>query len=90
MKETKNCYNCGYRGEVAGSAHSRCKFDWSKSDKNTPEAHNQGIKNGWYNFPLNYDPVWQIGKCEAHSGKANEKMIIEKYDPLLELFAILK
>ena len=90
METKKSCYDCAYRGEVAGSAHTRCKFNWGKSDKSPPIASKQGIINGWYNFPLNYDPVWQEEECKAFSTKIDTKMIKEKYDPMVELLSILK
>jgi len=90
MEKKKNCYNCTYRGEIPGDAHSRCKFNWSLSEIKPPKADEQGIRKGWYLFPLNFDPVWQKEECKAFSDKADPKMIIEKYDPLLELFALLR
>jgi hypothetical protein len=31
-----------------------------------PQGEYHGIKNGWYNFPVNYDPVWMISKCKFY------------------------
>lgn len=90
MSKKKTCYECAYRGECPGSAHIRCKFDWSKSKLNQPEGNPHGIRNGWWKFPLNYDPVWMQGQCKAYSKKANPKMVKEKYDPLIELFSMLR
>jgi len=90
MEKKKNCYNCAYKGEIPGDAHIRCKFNWAKSKIIPPKAHEQGIRKGWYNFPLNYDPAWQIGECEAFSDKVDPDMIKEEYDPLTELLALLR
>ena len=84
-----NCYNCGYRGELPSNAHSRCKFDWAKSDLSEPQGKAWGIQHGWWHFPVNFDPVWMLGECEAHSENVEPDMVIEKQDPLLELIGIL-
>ena len=31
-----------------------------KSDKCVVEGHPQGIKNGWFNHPYNFDPTWLV------------------------------
>lgn len=28
-----------------------------------------GIRNGWFNWPLNFDPVW-LDSCDSHEAKA--------------------
>jgi len=59
------CYGCVFRKELSWSAHSECVFNWDESNKKPPQHNEHGLKNGWYNFPYNYDPVWQESKCEA-------------------------
>lgn len=52
------CYDCIHRREVAGNAHIRC----AKTDlEMTGDPH--GIKNGWFFYPLLFDPVWKTKKC---------------------------
>ena len=48
------CYNCEFRREVPGSAHSACGAPLDKV-KVVADAH--GIRNGWFIFPYNFDPV---------------------------------
>ena len=84
-----NCYNCGYRGKLPGSAHSSCKFDWAKSEVPEPQGKAWGIQNGWWYFPVNFDPVRMLDECEAHSENVELDMVIEKHDLLLELIGIL-
>lgn len=80
------CYNCKFRGNLPGSAHSRCNVISSSGDdksdtlemlivsglysitnKNTGEPivklNNYGVKNGWADWPINFDPVW-VESCE--------------------------
>ena len=54
-----NCYNCKYRGEVPGSAHSSC----SKANLKI-KGNEHGIKSGWFNHPFNFDPVW-LQECNG-------------------------
>ena len=63
------CYNCTFIGTVSGSVHSSCRRFIQKSDFNPPKADIHGIKSGWYNFPYNYDPVWQNELCEGFENK---------------------
>ena len=85
-----NCYECEYKGEVAGSAHSSCNHPSFKKTNNNPilgimatfasvgrvppiQVENEetkvvgsehGIKNGWFNHPFNFDPVW-LEECNG-------------------------
>ena len=84
------CYECKYKGSVAGSCHSSCQhpsFDKVRNDPmlsilamvgNLPgklpillenpdckvvgDPH--GIKNGWFNHPFDFDPVW-LKECSG-------------------------
>lgn len=59
MKLETNCYKCKYRTEVVGSVHTYCL----KPDPNmTGDPH--GIKNGWFIYPVNFDPVWRTKECD--------------------------
>ena len=58
-----NCYECKYRGEVAGSAHSQCK-NLNAKVKGSPH----GIKSGWFLWPFNFDPVW-LENCDGFKKK---------------------
>jgi len=59
MKKKTSCYKCINRGSVPGSAHISCL----KPNPNM-EGDNHGIKEGWFNYPYDFDPVWRIGECE--------------------------
>ena len=69
MNEKKNCWSCKFRGTVPCSAHISCNFKWRDSELDPPKADLHGIRNGWYFFPLNFDPVWQNEKCTAYQKK---------------------
>lgn len=61
MKKKKfDCYSCRYQGDVANSAHICCEHLFPKNIKG--DSH--GIKNGWFCFPFNFDPVW-LENCDS-------------------------
>ena len=69
-----NCYECQYRGSVPGDAHSCCHYpgtdtelfamfdsgnrELAKELHITANAH--GVRNGWFMWPVNFDPVWLL------------------------------
>lgn len=66
-----NCYNCKYRGEVPGSAHSSCnvfedkycgdifRFMFERNwQTDNLKMNPHGVKNGWAIWPIDFDPVW--------------------------------
>lgn len=53
-----NCYQCKHRRELTFSCHSKCL----NPDPNmTGDEH--GKKNGWFFYPVNFDPVWRTKEC---------------------------
>lgn len=92
-----NCYECKYRGDIPGSAHSCCKHPANAELLNNPLAqmlgifasvgrvapvraktklnikgHSTGIRRGWFNWPMNFDPVW-LEECDGFSKKDIKK-----------------
>lgn len=73
-----NCYDCDYRGKVAGSTHSSCSYGGNQikaldlfSSKNCEnaqildiQAKQYGVQNGWFMWPIDFDPVW-LTNCEG-------------------------
>lgn len=66
MEKFKGCYECKYRDELPGSAHSKCtKQDPVRSEtiRNKPvELEKYGVMMGWCDWPYNFDPVW-VNSC---------------------------
>ena len=59
-RDMKNeCHLCKYKRELPGESHILCSNpDWSM------RGHPHGIKNGWFIYPLVFDPVWKMKDCE--------------------------
>jgi len=55
------CYHCKHKREVPGNAHIRCV----KPD-NKMEGDMHGIKNGWFFYPLLFDPTWKEKECSNY------------------------
>lgn len=54
----KQCWYCQHRRDVPGNAHIRCV----KPDPDmTGDEH--GIRNGWFMYPLLFDPTWKTKTC---------------------------
>jgi hypothetical protein len=78
-----DCYKCVHRMVVPGDCHSRCNNTTAKVKGN---AH--GIKNGWFHWPYNFDPVW-LQYCDGSSDKQEDKKE-QKGISLAELMSMLR
>ena len=56
---SNECYYCKHKEEVPGDAHIKCGKPDSKMSGNP-----HGIKNGWFFYPMVFDPVWKEKKCD--------------------------
>jgi hypothetical protein len=52
-KKAPNCYDCKHRRNIHWDCHSMCA-----NQKATVRGHEHGIANGWFNWPVNFDPTW--------------------------------
>lgn len=82
------CYNCAYKQVIPGNTHVQCMFDFQKAKMPMPKGDETGIKNGWFVFPINYDPNWMLEECRAHSTTKDPEMIRED-NLMIALIAIL-
>lgn len=77
-----NCYECKWRGMVAGSAHSCCNYPGTDTGilsffakvnleigmKLHIKGNPHGIKNGWFMWPVNFDSTW-LENCDGFEQK---------------------
>jgi hypothetical protein len=52
------CHQCKNARSIPGDCHIACA-----NPPKVIEANEHGMKNGWFAFPLNFDPVWRTGEC---------------------------
>ena len=55
------CNNCTHIRSIPGSCHVLC----SKVDLSI-EGSRHGIKNGWFMYPFNFDPIWRTNECKNY------------------------
>lgn len=76
-----NCYSCKHRREVPGICHSSCAaipvsvqpsvfmvvqvMGQLKTNDVDVQFIAHGIKNGWCDWPLNFDPTW-VESCNLY------------------------
>ncbi len=58
------CYSCVFQGDCEGSAHISCK-----NPDPYMKGSEYGIKNGWFFYPLCFDPVWKEIFCSNYKLK---------------------
>lgn len=79
-----NCSKCVHRRTIPGDCHLRC---------NAVAAHvtgnEHGIRNGWFRWPLNFDPTWLL-TCDGFSDNPKDNLPDAKTNPLLEILAMLR
>lgn len=54
-----NCYKCKHRKDLVFDAHSKCV-----NTKANVRGDRHGRKNGWFMWPMNFDPVW-LEECDG-------------------------
>lgn len=77
------CQTCAYRGSIPGNAHIKCTFAFSKSEHEFPSGNPHGVRNGWYEFPICFDPVWMIEECQAYSEELDKSMVGDPFGEVI-------
>lgn len=62
-----DCYSCIYQKELSYSCHSECANHEAKVSANP-----HGIKNGWFMWPINFDPCW-LESCDGFSQRPDKE-----------------
>jgi hypothetical protein len=62
-----DCYKCEHRCNVPGDCHSACK-NWKVNVRGA--IH--GVRNGWFCWPFDFDPVW-LESCDGFEAKVQQQ-----------------
>lgn len=57
----RKCFDCAHVREVPGSCHIAC----AKPDP-LVTGNPHGIKEGWFMYPINFDPIWMARECKNY------------------------
>lgn len=87
-KNTMNCHECKHCRNLPFDAHNSCGhpvlsngLEWlaALSVHTTAEfkpfglsVSEHGLRNGWANWPINFDPVW-VNSCNQFQAKGGEE-----------------
>jgi len=63
-EEKKSCYSCKHSRSIPGDAHIACA---NPDFEMTGAEH--GVKNGWFFYPFNFDPIWMTKECSNYEHK---------------------
>jgi hypothetical protein len=63
-----NCYSCKNKRDVPGNCHIQC----ANPDPEM-KGNEHGIKNGWFFYPMLFDPTWMAKQCSNYEVKEDKK-----------------
>lgn len=66
-KAKEECRMCAHRRAVPGNAHIQCA-----NPDPAMTGHEHGIYNGWFAYPLLFDPVWKTKLCANFTNKVKK------------------
>lgn len=68
-----SCHDCPHSSSniLLNSAHIKCALFWANKSARSeaPAFSEHGKANGWYDFPYDYDPIWQTEDCKYFKNK---------------------
>ena len=58
------CYTCQHKRSVPGNCHIKC----AEPDPDMT-GNDHGIANGWFIYPMLFDPTWKTKLCANFNAK---------------------
>lgn len=73
------CYRCKHRRCIPGDAHSACghpeRLRWGHEPQRlVVVAHPYGVRNGFFSWPWNFDPIW-LRECSGFEARAEAEVV---------------
>ena len=62
------CHQCMHVRSIPGNTRVRCSKPYPQV-----KGNRHGIRNGWFLYPMNYDPVWMENECRNFEEKQKER-----------------
>lgn len=60
------CYSCMNKRDVPGNCHIKCI-----NPDESMKGSQHGINNGWFIYPILFDPVWKESICNNYESKVH-------------------
>ena len=60
------CYSCVSKRDVPGNCHIKCV-----NPDVAMKGNQHGIDQGWFIYPILFDPVWKESICNNYESKVN-------------------
>ena len=79
-----SCRKCIHKRNIPGDAHIKCN-----NINAVVKGNEHGKRNGWFLWPMNFDPVWLIS-CDGFSDNPKDNLKTQKTDPIFEILSMLK
>lgn len=66
LTKLNECYHCSHKRDIPGNAHIKCVHP-----DHLMTGDKFGIQNGWFFYPIIFDPIWKTKKCNNFKLKEN-------------------
>lgn len=96
VNDKARCSVCVYRRSIPNNMHIQCAYDWLKGLEvgqvnMLPLGSATGVGQGLYMFPVLYDPIWMVVKCQAFNSIMDEQMTLDgRQDAIVPLMAVFQ
>lgn len=67
------CYHCQHMRSVEGNTHVLCV----KPDVDM-RGDKHGIRNGWFYYPLLFDPTWKLDMCKNYETHEQVESVVSQ------------
>jgi len=96
VEDKARCSICVYKRSIPNNTHIQCAYDWLKGLEMgkvniIPLGSSSGIGQGLYMFPVLYDPIWMMIKCQAFNTVMDEQMTLDgRKDAIVPMMAVFQ
>lgn len=67
------CYHCKHKRSVPGNCHIECV-----KPNMDMKGNEHGIRNGWFFYPLLFDPTWKEAMCKNYENHESVETVVSE------------
>jgi hypothetical protein len=82
------CATCAYHAPVPDTAYTACTYDWTEAT--APRGRRVGVQQGWYYFPVAFDPTWGPELCLGHATERNPARVAPPHAAATIMIRLMK